>query len=192
MFMKWLRNNKLFGGILGLLALAYPTIVYLLGNRLPASSIIIGLIFILLARSIFQYRHQGASNIYLTLIVTAILGGLYFRDEQMAVYMYPVLMSLSFASVLGRSLIYPPSLIERFARLMEPDLDARGIAYTRNVTVTWLVFSLLNACISFSTVILNDEGIWWLYNGFISYVLIGLLMAGEYIYRGYYKAKGNQ
>ncbi len=101
-------------------------------------------------------------------------------------------MSLSFAFLLGWSLLYPPSLIERIARIMEPDLDIYGITYTRNVTIVWLGFCLFNAFISFATVIINNNEIWLLYNGLISYVLMGLLMGSEYLYRGYYKNRNKR
>lgn len=176
-------------GILLALSLAYPFIVYFLGNELQTSHIVFGLISLFFLRSAFQYRQQGVSQIFMALVLAAIMVGLFFVDDQLAIYAYPVLMSLSFACVLGWTLIYPPSLIERFARILEPDLDSRGIAYTRKVTVVWLGFSLLNASLSIATVILNDVKIWLLYNGLISYVLIGLLMGCEFLFRGYYKAK---
>ncbi len=125
----------------------------------------------------------------MTLMIIAIMLGLFSWDHVIATYMYPVIVSLSFALLLGWSLLYPPSLIERFARIMEPDLDEHGVAYTRKATMVWLVFSLANASISFMTVLINDTDLWLLYNGLISYILIGLLMGGEFLFRQYYKSK---
>lgn len=118
-------------------------------------------------------------NLYMTMVVIALLLGLFLWNGPMATLMYPVIVSISMAGLLGWSLIYPPSLIERFARLMEPDLDARGVAYTRKVTVVWLCFTLFNAGLALTTVMLNDLHLWMYYNGFISYLLIGLLMGGS-------------
>lgn len=182
--MKWLSSKLVL-----LLSLAYPFIIYFLGHQIPSTYISACLISLLVIRSAVQYRDQGISNACMTLIIAAIMCGLCFWDSQKAALMYPVFMSLSFAFLLAWSLFYPPSLIERFARLIEGDLDARGIKYTRKVTIIWLIFSLLNAGISFATVLVNDHEIWLLYNAFISYVLIGLLMSGEYLFRRYYKNK---
>lgn len=130
--------------------------------------------------------------IHKVLPVGILLGLAFAFPDNLAVHLYPVIISLSFAASLGWSLLYPPSLIERFARLTEPNLDARGVKYTRKVTIVWLVFCLLNAAISLATSLWHNHALWLWYNGFISYILIGLLMAGEYIFRRYYKAKGKK
>lgn len=177
------------GGIIFVLSLSYPFIVYFLGKQIPASYIILGLVSVLFMRSAVQYRQQGASNVYMTLAIVTLMTGLFLWKGSMAVMLYPIIMSLSFAFLLGWSLIYPPSLIERIARIIDPNLDSYGVDYTRKVTMFWLGFSLFNALISFSTVLLKDPNIWLLYNGFISYIVIGSLMGVEYFFRGYYKNK---
>ena len=105
------------------------------------------------------------------------------------VLFYPVLINLGAAGAFGLSLIYPPSLIERIACQTEPGLDERGIKYTRAVTKIWFGFCLSNSLISLCTVILADMELWAIYNGCISYILIGILFAGEYVFRGHYKRK---
>ncbi len=99
--------------------------------------------------------------------------------------LYPTVINLMVASTFGISLLYPPSLIERIARRMKHQLNERGIAYTRQVTKVWLGFSLMNASISFLTALHGDLEIWALYNGFISYLLIGSLFIAEYGVRQY-------
>ena len=123
-FMTCSKMIKVVGGILFALSLAYPLIIYFLGSQLPASTLVFGLIFVLFIRSALQYRQHGAHHLCMTILIASILLGLFFLNDQIAVYLYPMLMSLSFACALGWTLLYPPSLIERFARITEPDLDA--------------------------------------------------------------------
>ena len=73
--------------------------------------------------------------------------------------------------------------------MMEGELDEQAIRYTRNVTVAWVVFFLLNAAISLWTALYGDLATWTLYNGFISYILIGLMFGGEFLLRQYVKRK---
>jgi len=167
----------------------YPFAIYFLGGMIPVSYMLMGLLGLLVVRSVLQYKSQLKSNMYMTLMIIAIMLGLFSWDQVIAAYLYPVMVSLSFASLLGWSLLYPPSLIERFARIMEPDLDEHGVAYTRKVTMIWLAFSLANASISFVTASIDDKDLWLLYNGLVSYILIGLLMGGEFLFRQYYKSK---
>jgi uncharacterized membrane protein len=99
--------------------------------------------------------------------------------------LHPVIISVGFLAIFAWSLWFPPSMIERFARLQKPDLPPQAVAYTRKVTMLWSVFFLLNGLVALWTVWL-DLRIWLLYNGMISYLLIGLLLGGELLYRRLY------
>jgi len=101
---------------------------------------------------------------------------------------YPVFVSLLFFVVFSYSLMHPPTIVERLARFEDPDLPPKGVAYTRKVTQVWSGFFLANAAISLATVWYGDRWLWSLYNGCVSYVLMGLLMAGEMTIRRKIKA----
>lgn len=94
---------------------------------------------------------------------------------------YPaVMVSLALAGF-AFSLRRTP-LVEVFARRMGEELDAKGVAYCRNVTRVWVVFLSANLVVTIATVFAPYE-VWALYNGCVSYVLTGLLLAGEWLYR---------
>ncbi|NMR95446.1 hypothetical protein HKB38_29015, partial [Vibrio parahaemolyticus] len=95
---------------------------------------------------------------------------------------YPVVVNVCVLCGFGLSLKQPQSIIERLARLQEPDLPASGVAYTRKVTMVWCAFFTLNAAVALYTCFLPVK-IWTLYNGLISYLLAGGLFAGEWIVR---------
>lgn len=71
---------------------------------------------------------------------------------------------------------------------MESDITDVTLKYTRNLTYIWAIFTFLNFLVSIYTVFLSKE-IWILYNGFISYFLIGLIFIIEYIVRINFKRK---
>lgn len=96
--------------------------------------------------------------------------------------LYPVGMSLGALLIFALTLLKPPSMIERFARLLEPDLPESGVQWTRKVTIVWCIFFSLNASMALLTVFASTQ-LWVIYNGFISYVLMGILLLGEFILR---------
>jgi uncharacterized membrane protein len=96
---------------------------------------------------------------------------------------YPCLMSMTAFSFFALSMVFPPTLIERFARLREPDLPAEALPYCRRVNLIWCAFLAANSAIAAWTVLLADHRVWLLYNGFLSYVLMGALFAGELVVR---------
>ena len=97
--------------------------------------------------------------------------------------LYPLLINAVMLSVFAYTLISPPSMIERFARLREPDLPLQAIGYTRRVTQVWCGFFIINGLIALATALWASPAIWSLYNGFIAYLLMGLLFGGEYLVR---------
>ncbi|CAI0956509.1 Predicted membrane protein [Serratia ficaria] len=96
---------------------------------------------------------------------------------------YPVLVNLLLLGLFASSLYSPPTVIERLARLTEPQLDAAGVAYTRRVTQVWCGFFTINGAVALATCLSGDIALWTLYNGGISYLLIGALMGIEWIVR---------
>ena len=104
------------------------------------------------------------------------------KDFQLLLY-YPVLMNGLLLVLFGSSLFGTKSFVERLARLQEPDLSPAAVIYTRHVTMLWCFFFIINGSIALATCLYGSLQLWALYNGLISYILIGLLMAAEWIVR---------
>jgi uncharacterized membrane protein len=49
--------------------------------------------------------------------------------------------------------------------------------------MVWCGFFVFNGSMALSTVLFGDLAIWAFYNGFVSYALMALLFAGEYLLR---------
>jgi uncharacterized membrane protein len=103
-----------------------------------------------------------------------------WNNQVITLRFYPVVVNAFMLLTFGASLIYPPTVIERLARIQKPDLPLSGIIYTRRVTQIWCIFFLLNGSIALMTALWSSFETWTLYNGLIAYVLIGLLLGGEY------------
>jgi uncharacterized membrane protein len=97
--------------------------------------------------------------------------------------LYPAMVSAAFLGIFAYSLLAPPTVIERMARGRGPELPPFVIVYTRRVTQVWCLFFLLNGSIALSTALWAPAAVWSLYTGVISYVLMGLLFAIEYLVR---------
>ncbi|WP_429134373.1 hypothetical protein [Aeromonas hydrophila] len=96
---------------------------------------------------------------------------------------YPLAVSLALLCLFGWSLTRPMSLVERLARLQDPALPPVAIGYTRRVTQVWCGFFVINGALAAFTIWHGDLALWSLYNGLISYALMGGLMGAEYLVR---------
>ncbi len=110
-----------------------------------------------------------------------VVWALYFLKVRVWFRLYPAVMVALALAVFAVSLFRTP-LIEVFARKMGETLDARGIAYCRQVTRVWVAFLSVHLLVTVATVFLSRE-IWVFYNGFLAYVLMGSLLLGERLYR---------
>ncbi len=172
---------------LTLLTLAYPVLVYFgLGHQIEPRWLALLLVAIALMRAAF-----GRERVWLVAAGGAlVLAAFSFWGNQATpLKLYPVLVSAALLCVFLLSLAYPPTVIERLARLHEPDLPASGVAYTRRVTQVWCGFFVLNGSVSLFTALFASDAVWALYNGAISYVMMGILFVGEWLFRKRVKAR---
>jgi uncharacterized membrane protein len=162
--------------------LAYPFLVYFGLQLLPAGFCAIGL-FVLLALRLAFSRKPDSRNTLPYLIAGLVLLILAARSPMVGLKAYPVLLSLAFGAGFAYSLIWPPTIIEQIARIRHPDLPLSVNSYLRKVTIAWLMFFLINAALSAATAVSGSLKLWTLYNGFISYIAMGVMFAGEFLIR---------
>lgn len=107
----------------------------------------------------------------------------WWAHDWLPLKLYPVLVNATLLTLFGASLWRGPPVIERLARLRTPDLPPEAQRYTRRVTQVWCGFFALNGTVALATALWADTATWTLYNGFIAYVLMGLLLGGEWLLR---------
>ncbi len=184
------KRLDLWAGVLAVTSLLFPPIAAFGMRWVGPWPIVIGLIAVLLLRLIV--RTSTPVPIEMTFSVLAVAIGeivVSLYDPHLAARLYPVFMNATFFLAFGATLIKPPSMIERFARITEPDLDDSGVTYTRAVTCVWMAFFLVNGSIALWTALHGSLMQWGIYNGGISYVAAGTLMACEYIVRRIVRAR---
>ena len=180
--MTWLPRIAI-----GLLSVGYPIAVYLTLQYAGTGAAIWLLLPIGVLHGFRALRGQRSGWWWL-LACLLLTGWSWVQQSVIGVKFYPVLVSVGLLCVFLWSLRFPPTVIERLARLKEPDLPPFGVVYTRNVTRLWCGFFAINAGIATATVY-ADDWIWTLYNGFISYLLMGLLFVGEWLFRQYHRSQ---
>ncbi|MBL4774272.1 MAG: septation protein IspZ [Alcanivoracaceae bacterium] len=97
--------------------------------------------------------------------------------------LYPIIISLMFFVVFFSSLFSDKTTIQRFAEIKEKNIDAKKQSYMYKLTIIWCVFFVINMIISTYTMLYLSFQQWTLYNGFISYIIMGLLIVIELAYR---------
>lgn len=181
-------SSRLVGLALVLAGLAYPFIVYAGIEHLSPRSFAVLLGTLWLARAL-STRQNAMSR---TMAITALLFCLWLgmADSAALLLWYPVLVSLALLGLFASSLWSGMPIVERLARMTEPDLPPAAVRYTRQVTRVWVAFFAFNASVATGLALLAPLSWWTLYTGLIAYLLMGLLFAGEWLVRQRVRAAG--
>lgn len=183
--------------LLAVLALIYPLLVYFGLLHFSAQWVGIAITVLLMLRLLLlqlKLRTTLRKNLLPSLypaMVLAIVCALASAalNQAGALKLIPVVINLACLIGFASTLRHPPSMIERFARLQEPHLSDIAIRYTRQVTIVWCGFFILNGSIALYTALYTEMKTWALYNGLIAYGLMGALFTGEYLVRLRVKAR---
>ncbi len=180
--------KKLLNILLTISIILYPVLVYL-GLQHFDVRVVAVLILIILAIRYWLSRKSDNSGrglpqfrIVLIFGILLIIGALATNNEY-GIKLYPAIVNLGMLVIFASSLYWPPPIIERFARIMDKNFPDEAMPYARKVTIAWSLFFLLNGLAAVWTTFFASQKVWAAYNGFISYLLIGLMFAGEFIVR---------
>ncbi|MBP2836545.1 MULTISPECIES: hypothetical protein [Dickeya] len=177
---------RVTGVLVSVMTLGWPFLVWFSITHPDHRWLLPLLALVFLARLLMLKSSQGLyrqTGLLLAATGAALcLASLWLRDRQWLMW-YPVAVNVVMLTLFFSSLFSRMPFIERIARLRESDLPARAIAYTRRVTQVWCLFFVCNGTIALLTC-LSGNMVWWTaWNGMISYLLMGLLMGGEWLVR---------
>lgn len=124
----------------------------------------------------------------LPVLITVLVIVLFHYTQWLFVKFYPVVVNFSLFMMFFVTSFHKETVIQRFAKVIEPNIKPKALEYTRKLTYIWAGITFLNFLISLATVYMSEK-VWALYNGCISYILIGLIFAIEYVVRINFKRK---
>ena len=166
--------------------LAWP---FLIGLGLTHNGLhwLLPLMALVLVLRLHQARRNAGPMRYVVQCIAlaglALCAASYLLKAHQWLLLYPVVVNLVMLAVFGGSLWTTMPLVERLARIREPHLPAAAVRYTRRVTQIWCLFFIVNGSIALLTALYGDMALWTAWNGMIAYLLIGALMAGEWLVR---------
>ena len=200
--------RKFLKALFYVIAALYPILVFTLLVVFKVETKILSLCIVALAAAFFlsatgSRKTSGKKGALdwkpLLSSVLFLAAGLFcfFTGKEFFLKLYSVVINATLLFVFGSTLFLKPNIIFRFATLADKSIAGSSYEnqvklYCRNVTIVWCGFFILNgtasALTTFSDKIfgLSPETarrVWAVYNGGISYVLMGTLFIVEFIIR---------
>lgn len=185
--------------LFGLIAVFYPLLVFcaLVVFKLPIRYFSIGLIIFAIVYSVVNGQHyKGKKTIGLFVTpailcgvgaVSLILGG---NEEYADLFfiLYPVLADFAFLVIWVTSFFFPPPFAYYFIDVIDKTIKNvvpkhRFDVYCFRATLVWCFYFVFDGIIAGVTVIIyaHSPNVWYWYNALITYIIMGLIFAGEYI-----------
>ena len=130
------------------------------------------------------------SSIFLLIIgITCFL-----TNSSLFLKLYPIVVCVTLLFVFGITIFTRPNIIFRFATLQDKSIigsvnEKRVERYCLKVTYIWCSFFILNSLVAAYTAFFCDEKIWTIYNCGISYGIMGIIFAVEFIVRSFVNKK---
>lgn len=178
--MKWLRAG---------LFVAYPFAIYLALRWFEPRAVALSIGALVLLRSVLRSRRPTRQEVRQLLRPLLLVGGVlvltFAWNDGRALLFVPAGVNLALLVAFGRTLRTGPPMIETFARLQHPDLTPAEVRHCRRFTRIWCGFFSVNAAICAVLALRGDLAWWTLYTGLLSYGLIGLLLAVEFVVRAW-------
>lgn len=127
-------------------------------------------------------------KLFIPFLFTISIVFLFYIKRFVFLKFYPPICNFFFFLMFFLSLFTKETVIQKIAKTIEGELSVKQKNYTRKLTYVWCIFTFFNFIISVITVYMTDN-IWMIYNGFISYILVGTLFVSEFILRTVLKKK---
>jgi uncharacterized membrane protein len=170
------------------LAIAYPFAIYWALVHWSGRAVAALVLALLVPGMAWRFRKADRATFWtmvrLPLAIAALLGLGIATGDGRFVLALPVLINLVLLAEFGATLRSGATpMIERFARMEEPDLDAPKQRHCRQWTAAWCAFFLVNGATAAALAALAPIEWWTLYTGAIAYALMGIMFAGEWVQR---------
>ncbi|RCS57505.1 hypothetical protein [Parvibium lacunae] len=131
----------------------------------------------------FNYRHYFAIAVLCILLGATYVLSVSAQWQVQVALLYPSLVSWIAALAFLLSFFWPPTLIERYARMRDPHIPIAARSYFQKLTMIWVVWLILNGLIAAYLAFSAQYAHWAFYTGVLSYLVMAGLLLGEWIYR---------
>jgi len=169
--------------LIPLLAIVYPFAIYFSVSYLSPKVVTSLFVVVILARVFlddiaWRWRALGVG-----VAVLLIAMHWFMKDDEASLRFYPVIVNVVMFILFAGSLIRKTPIIVFIARKRGLEVGPHNLGYLRNLTIIWVGFFIFNIIVSTWTALYTSMDTWLLYNGFIVYVIMGVIAVAELVTR---------
>ncbi|MDR2659187.1 MAG: AMP-binding protein [Spirochaetaceae bacterium] len=135
-----------------------------------------------------QKKTRALRAIALSTVLSALAIVCFISNSDFFLKLYPVIINAAMFFCFAGTFFFPPVIIFRLARIQDKTIknslaEKQIERYCKKVTAAWCLFFVLNGATALYTVFWGNDTMWAVYNGGISYILMGIMFMGEWLIR---------
>lgn len=167
-------------------AVLYPLLIHM-GVDYVAPQHLAILVVLVAGLRLYLVRKRKSMN--LRAFMPFVLVGLgsavivFFTDNALVLLHIPTFVNLGLFIVFLKSYLYPPTVIENFARMDYPVMPANAVRYCSRVTLVWSASLLLCTCTCFYLAQFGSRSAWLVWSSVGIYAYHGVVFGVEYLVR---------
>jgi uncharacterized membrane protein len=178
--------------LFGILLFLYPVLIFCALVIFKFSIRYLSIFIIAFAIAYFlingrNYKGKNTAVLFISPAILIIIGFVcFFSKTPLVLKMYPALADVTYIVIFVTSLYIPPPLVCYFIEIFDKSIKGKiepkiFDEYCRMATIVWIIFFVFDGIISVLTVFFVSDLIWGIYNGGITYVIMGLIFVGEFV-----------
>jgi len=179
--------------LFGLITVMYPILVFcaLVVFKLPVRYLSIGIIIFAITYSVInsrQYKGKHTAILFISPLILCVIGvlSLCLDDSPIFIKLYPALTALAYLIIMTTSFFFPPPLAYYFIDIFDKTIKTKIPKeifdnYCFKASIVWCIFFVIDGTIAVTTAFYCSELVWGIYNGGITYCIMGLIFVGEFI-----------
>jgi len=179
--------------LFGVIAIIYPLLVFcaLVIFKLPIRYLSIGLIIFAIAYSIVNGKHYKGKHtaaLFICPVILCAIGAisLFLDENPVVIKLYPALADLAYLTIMITSFFFPPPLAYYFIDIFDKSIKTKipekmfG-SYCYKASFAWCVYFVIDGIVAVITAFYSSNFVWAVYNGGVTYCIMGLIFAGEFV-----------
>jgi uncharacterized membrane protein len=138
-----------------------------------------------------NYKGKHKAVVLISPVILCCIGIIcLITKSSLTLKIYPALADMVYLVIMGTSILIPPPVVVYFINMFDKKIKDNLPAaffdqYCRKAAIIWCVFFVFDGVMAAVTVFWNPgfwdpDLVWGIYNGGITYVLMGLIFTGEY------------
>ncbi|MDR1389813.1 MAG: hypothetical protein LBJ31_07530 [Treponema sp.] len=148
-----------------------------------------------------SHLHYRGKNRWIIYCAPLLLLGIgitaFLVNSSCVLKLYPAMADVVYIVIFEISLVIPPPIVYNIALLIDKDMEKtvsgdQLLSLSRTMTIIWIAYFICDCAAAVITTFASSTLVWGIYNGGITYAIMGLIVLSQVLYYKFVIKKGKR